>query len=144
MNFVKVKEALRKIMVDAAQINPLKDLRLQGMVFEPKGNKLWVEEFTAGGETNSLTNKRSSCNAFIVQYNFNLPSGTPIDKAESAACTFLEAIPDGTQIPCGGDIDCVVQSTKYTVSEGKLVTSVMVAATLFVSAVDKNSISEKQ
>lgn len=143
MNTVAVKDALRKTVVDSTGIDPVSQIQYPNMVFDPAGKDLWVAEFVPGGDFSSLSNARSSCNAFLVQYNFNVPTGKSIDNAERKAAAFTDAIPPGTMISCDG-VDCMVRSHKTNISVGKNFSSVMVLVTLFVSAVDKNFIVEKQ
>ena len=143
MNFLKVKEALRKVMVNSTGIDPLTQMKQQGVVFDPQSLPLWVEEFSPGGDISSYTNMRHASEAFIMQYNFNVPHNTSVDHAEEKAVEFISALNAEPQIDTQ-NIDCRVRSAKYSISEGKEYTSVMVIITLFVSAVDKNFISETQ
>ena len=143
MNFLKVKEALRKVMVNSTGIDPLTQMRQQGMIFDPQTLPLWVEEFSPGGDISAYTNMRHASEAFIMQYNFNVPLDSSLKEAETKANAFIEELSANPQIPCE-NIDCRVRSAKYTISEGKTYNSVMTVITLFVSAVDKNFISETQ
>lgn len=143
MNFMKVKDAMRKILVSSTGIDPETQLKTAGNVFDPKGKKIWVQEFSPGGDISAMTNMRHSSNAFLLQYNFYVHSGTPAVEAEEKAVLFMDEIPPGTVIPCEG-VDCMVRKAKYSISEGKEYTSVMLIVTLYVSAVDKNFINENK
>lgn len=143
MNFLKVKEALRKIMINSTGIDPLTQMRQQGVVFDPQALPLWVEEFSPGGDISAYTNMRHASEAFIMQYNFNVPHNTSVAPAEEKAVEFVSELNSNPQIDIE-NVDCRVRSAKYSISEGKEYTSVMVVITLFVSAVDKKFISETQ
>ena len=143
MNFVKVKEALRSIMVKSTGIDPLTMLKQQGRTFDPQGLPLWVEEFSPGGDVSAYTNMRHASQAFIMQYNFNVPANTSTEEAEEKAAAFLDELAVLHNIPCE-NIDCKVRSVKYSISAGKDYNSVMAVITLFVACVDKNFISERQ
>ncbi len=129
MDFVGLKNILRKNVVSASGIDPEKDLQIAGMVFDSTNKEFWVEEFVIGGEYRVLSNKRIQSNAYLVQYDFNTHSGSSTDTIEQMASAVIEKIPPGAALHIF-DADCIIKETKINRVYGKNINTVSVLFTI--------------
>lgn len=129
MDYQGMRNALRRIVVSASGINAVTQLKTSGRTFDTRNKNLWIEEIMVGGEQIRMTNKREKSNAYLIQYNFCVPSGSGMDEIEAMASTVEENLPPGLSLEVAGS-DCFVRKTKTSRSEGKQFSAVSLLVTL--------------
>ena len=134
MNHIAIRNEVRRRVVAASGINPVKDLKLAGKDFDSSGKKLWVEEHLIGGAQRAMTNLRSKISSYLVQYDLCCPVGTAMDALETKAAAIEGALFQAT-FAVGGT-DCTIKRIKTSRTEGKLRNSVSVLLTIDLNAAE--------
>lgn len=131
MNSSKIRNEVRKRVIEVCSIDPTKDLKLPGETFDNSGKTLWVEEFLIGGERRLMTNCRTRVSAFMVQYDFCTPVGSGMNVSEEKAMLVSDAF-TGLSFSADG-ADCLCKSVGITRTEGKEKNSIKVLLTFDVN-----------
>jgi hypothetical protein len=134
MDYLALRNQLRKIIVEASGINPETDLKTSGMVFDNTGKSIWVEEYIVGGENIAMSNRRSQTPAFLVQYDFNIPAGANTDELERIVANVEASAAPGRTLQVD-NADCHIRKSKTTRDYGKNLNTVSMLFT--ISAVSR-------
>lgn len=134
MNNIKIRNEIRKRVIDACSIDPISDLKLPGEKFDTSGKTLWVEEFLIGGERRLMTGRRTRISAFLMQYDFCTPVGTGMSSAEEKAALISEYFSGLSFV--ADRADCTCTSVGITRTEGKDKNSVKVLLTFDINQAD--------
>lgn len=129
MDTVAIRNAIRRVVVNASGIDPAKEMMTSGNAFDPAGLDLWCVESVIGGDVSSVSNKCIGSTAYLIQYDFCVPASGNMDaaerKAQQAASALLQM--DHSAIPGG---DCHIRSVRVSGSMGTHFSNFTVLITL--------------
>ena len=75
INNALIRNAVRKRVISATGIDPMKQFVRENQEFDPQGLSLWIREYTLGGNETQVSRNRVAIPYFMMQYDFCAPNG---------------------------------------------------------------------